>query len=312
MSNTTENNTPAYADSSVATVRDPHELFQIFENADDLPTLPEVAVRLQQVIDDPHSGAADVAGIISDDPAIVTKVLKMVNSVFYAPAHGEEITQLQPAIARLGFITVTNIALSTSVFHAFSRAQLPVFDRREFWRHSITVGIVTSVLYDYCANNIGQRVTRDVAHLGGIVHDMGKILFERYANQEFHQAIKSASEEDIPSVKEEARFVGMGHDEAGAWLAGKWRLGQDIQAVIRWHHDPLSCLDENLQPLVKLTHMADYICHNQGHGNSGNPCPIYDHRVREELCLTPDKIGEIMGIVEIEAANSEVMLSLAE
>ena len=83
-------------------------------------------------------------------------------------------------------------------------------------------------------------------------------------------------------VKEEARFIGMGHDEAGAWLGRKWKLSEEIIAVVRWHHDPLSCPDEELQGLVKLIHMADYISHNQKMGESGNPSPSYDHRIREE------------------------------
>ncbi|MBN1766366.1 MAG: HDOD domain-containing protein [Sedimentisphaerales bacterium] len=298
--------------SQLLSARDPHDLLRIFETAEDLPTLPEVAIRLQEVVDDPHSSAKDVARIIEDDPAIATKVLKMVNSVFYAPSRGEEITQLQPAIARLGFVTVTNIALSTSIFQAFNKARKPVFDRREFWKHSICVGIVTTVLHDYCINQIDQRITRDMAHLSGIVHDMGKILFERYANTEFHQALENAQKADIPAIKEEARFIGMGHDQAGAWLAEKWKLGPEIQAVIRWHHEPLSCPDEPLQPLIKLVHMADYICHNQQMGESGNPSPSYDQHVREELGLTPDKIGEVMGIVEMETENSDILLSLAE
>ena len=298
--------------SQVLTPRDPHEILHIFESAQDLPTLPEVAIRLQEVINNPRSSAKDVAGIIEDDPAIATKVLKMVNSVFYAPARGEEITELQFAIARLGFVTVTNIALSTSVFRAFSRAQQPIFDRHQFWRHSICVGIVTTVLHDYCVNHVDQHITSDVAHLSGIVHDMGKILFENYANSEFHQALNSAKVEDIPAVKEEARFIGMGHDEAGGWLANRWKLGPEIQAVIRWHHDPLSCPEEEYSGLAKLVHIADYICHNQGLGESGNPTPSYDHRVREELNLTSEKIGDLMGIVEAEAAKSEILLSLAE
>ncbi len=292
--------------------RDAHELLRIFESAEDLPTLPEVALKLQKVVDDPRSNAKSVAKMIEDDPALATKVLKMVNSVFYAPAHGVKITQLQPAIARLGLIAVSNIALSTSVFQAFSRCQMPVFDRREFWRHSITVGIITSVLYDYSVDTIEQHITRDMAHLAGIVHDMGKILFERYANAEFHKAIQNAKMADIPVVKEECRLIGMGHDEAGAWLASKWQLGPDIQAVVRWHHDPFLCPDDEFKPLAKLVHMADYICHNQKLGDSGNPNPGYDQRVREELKLTPEKIGDLMGVVEVEAANSEVLLSLSE
>ncbi len=299
-------------DSSVATPMEPSKLIKIFESAEDLPTLPEVALKLQQVVDDPYSDARDVAQIIEDDPAISTKVLRMVNSVFYRPSHGEEITQLSPAIARLGFITITNIALSTSVFQAFSKSQLPVFDRREFWKHSITVGIITATLYDFCANHINQRITRDKAHLAGIVHDMGKIMFEKYANKQFHQAVKSGRELELPLEKEEGRFIGMNHNEAGAWLADKWRLGDELKSVIEYHHNPLCCPDEKHLPLVKLVHLANYICHNQNIGDSGNYAPIYESSVREEFDLTPDKIAEIMDIVEIEASNSEILLSLAE
>ncbi|MBN1436636.1 MAG: HDOD domain-containing protein [Sedimentisphaerales bacterium] len=294
---------------SVARARDPRELWAIFESAEDLPTLPEVAIRLQGVVNDSRSGAKDVARIIEDDPAIATKVLKVVNSAFYSTGHGS-ITNLQPAIARLGFLTVVNIALSTSIFQAFSETEEPVFDRKEFWRHSISVGIVASVLHDYAADKIEQPLSRDIVHLAGIVHDMGKILFERYANTEFHQAITSAKAADLPAVKEERRFVGMGHDEVGAWLAQKWNIGETIEAVVRWHHDPLECPQEHLQPLVKLIHMADYICHNQVLGDSGNPSPSYDYRVREELDLTVEKIGEIMQTVHEEAEKSDILLSL--
>ena len=302
---------PTHA-TTPAAVRDPYELLRIFEQATDLPTLPEVAVRLQQIVDDPRSSAKDVAAVIQDDPAIVTKVLRVVNSVFYAPRHGVEITDLHPAVARLGLIAVTNIALSTSVFQAFARVQQPVFDRREFWKHSICVGIVASVLHDFCADVIDQHITRDAVHLAGITHDIGKILFERYANKEFHKAIQSARSADLPVIKEEKRFLGMGHDEAGAWLSQRWNLDAPIQAVIHYHHDPLECPDENLQGLVKLVHMADYIAHNQALGNSGNHSPSYDNRVREELNLSADRIAEVMAVVEIEAANSEILLSLAD
>ncbi len=298
--------------TATATKRDPREILHIFNTAEDLPTLPEVAVRLQKAVNDPKSDARQIARIIEDDPAIASKVLKVVNSVFYAPNTRVKITDLQPAIARLGFMAVSNIALSTSVFGAFGSVANPSFNRREFWRHSVCVGIVASVLYDNCADVITQRIRRDTVHLAGIVHDLGKILFEKYAQDEFHQAIESARAADIPVVKEEARFIGMGHDEAGAWLSAKWNLGQDMNSVMRWHHDPLSNPDEPFKWLVKLVHMADYICHNQGLGESGNPSPSYDNRVREELNLSTERITELMDQVQNEADQSEILLSLMD
>lgn len=298
------------ASTAQALQRDPRELWDLFEAAEDLPTLPEVAIRLQRVIDDADSTAKQVAQIIEDDPAIATKVLKVVNSAFYAPASGSRIKQLSPAVTRLGFVTVANIVLSTSVFSAFSRALSPVFDRREFWKHSICTGIIAGVLRKHLGDKIGRALTRDAVHLAGIVHDMGKILFERYANAEFHQAIASAKTEDIPVIKEECRFIGVGHDEVGAWLGQKWHLPADIAAVVRWHHDPLACPEPDHLPLVKLVHMADYFCHQQQLGDSGNASPQYDHRVRGELELTDETIASLMPTVQAEAANSEILLSV--
>ena len=292
--------------------RDPHELWLEFKSAQDLPTLPEVAIRLQQIIDDPHSSAQHVAGVIEEDPALATKVLRIVNSTFYSTVHGAKITRLSPAIARLGFVAVANIVLSTSVFQAFSKVQRPVFNRRSFWRHSICTGTVASILYDFTADIIEQPLNRDEVHLAGIVHDTGKILFERYANKEFHHAIMSARSADIPVIKEECRFLGVGHDEVGAWLGDRWTLPPQIISVIRWHHDPLACPELQYQPLVKLIHLADYLCHIHRYGDSGNPAPTYDNRVRDEFDLTQDKIDRIIEVAQAEAENSELLLSLAD
>jgi HD-like signal output (HDOD) protein len=285
------------------------ELLEIFSKATDLPTLPEVAIKLLEMVNDPDSNAKDVAHLIDQDPAITIKVLKMVNTIFYAPSHGQEITHLQAAIARLGFVTVTNIALSTSVFEAFAKNDSPLFDRKEFWRHSICVGIIASVLYDFCSDNFEQHITRDMLHLAGIVHDMGKILFERYANDEFHQAIGNSRTIHTPILNAEENCIGMSHDKAGAWLAKKWNLGDEIISVIRYHHNPLSCPNKSHVNLIELIHMADYICHNQLLGDSGNPFPSYDHNVREKLGLTPERIGELMVLVKDETAKSDFYLS---
>lgn len=289
---------------------EPYELWTRFEAATDLPTLPEVALRLQHVVNDPNSSAKDVARIIEDDPAIATKVLKVVNSALYSTQTRARITQLQPAIARLGFLAVSNIALSTSVFEAFSQVNNPVFNRHDFWRHSVCVGIITSVLNDYCADVIVEDIRRDTAHLAGIIHDIGKILFERYANLEFHVAIEQSLNNQTPAIQEEAAVISVGHDEAGAWLGNKWGLGEDMIAVIQWHHDPMNCPNEKYRWLVKLVHMADYIAHNQQMGDSGNPSPSYDPRVREELELSSEIIAELMDDVRDQAQKSDILLSL--
>ena len=90
------------------------------ESIDDLPTIPLVIQKIEEAISDEEASAKKVASVIQDDPAIMTRILKIVNSVYYRTADGKEINSLPLAIARLGFVTIKNIALSSSVFTAFS------------------------------------------------------------------------------------------------------------------------------------------------------------------------------------------------
>lgn len=293
-------------------VRTPEELLKIFSSANDLPTLPQVAVRLIKLLDDQASSAKDVARLIEQDPAIAVRVLKTVNSALYAPTLTREISDLQLAVSRMGFVTVANIALSTSVFEAFKPADRPVFNRNEFWRHSVCVGILASLLYEKLSATVRQRLSRDVVHLAGIVHDIGKILFERYANAEFHLALENARARNVDTGEQERSIVGMGHDEAGAWLSERWHLGLDIVSVVRWHHSPLCCPDEEFSELVMLIHVADWIAHKLQLGESGQDRPQLNPQVQQQLNITPQLLTAIRDDIKQQTAHSQVLYSLSQ
>jgi putative nucleotidyltransferase with HDIG domain len=290
--------------------RSPDELLKIFSAADDLPTLPQVAMQLLKLLDDADSNAGDVARLIQDDLAISVKVLKMVNSSLYASTATREISDLQFAVSRMGFVTVANIALSTSVFEAFKTADQPIFNRNEFWRHSVCVGILASLLHERLSPQVKTRFSRDTVHLAGIVHDIGKILFERYANAEFHQALIRAKAKNMDALIEERQQVGMGHDEAGAWLAQRWRLGKEVVSVVRYHHQPLCCPDEDHRELVMLIHIADWIAHKLKLGQSGQDFPELDRQVQKKLNVTPELIQSMREEIKIQTAQSQVLFSL--
>ena len=292
-------------------LEDPHGLLDVFGKAEDMPTLPEVSIHLMKVIDDPGSSAKDAARIIEEDPAIAAKVLKMCNSALYAPINTREINSLQLAISRMGFVAVANIAISTSVFEAFDASDRPAFDRYEFWRHSVCVGIVADLLYDRIRDRLGRSYQRETVHLAGIVHDIGKILFERYANKQFHQAVLNAQDQQDSLVVVEQAALGLGHDQAGAWLADRWRLSEDITQVILCHHDPVSCQEEDFSPLVKLIHVADYVCHKLALGTSGNPAPGCDRRVIQDLGVSGEMIRSLSEPIRQAMKDSQVLLALS-
>ena len=276
----------------------------------DLPTLPVIIQRLEKAIADPNSDARTLVTIIEDDPAIMTRVLKVVNSVFYAPSFGQRINDLLPAVTRLGFNTIKNITMTTAVFGSFRKSDAPLFNREEFWRHSVTVGIISVILYDYCSSTITHRIPKDVIHLLGILHDLGKIVLEMHFADEFHEAIETAKEKNISLHLAEQQVMATDHSEIGAWLCEKWNITPEIVNIVRCHHDPMIMEDGKEKAMAMVIHMADYICLSQRIGDSANPVPSYIEEVRKSLNIEMPQIGELMDLVQEESEKSEILLSL--
>src|SRR5207249_8849246 len=104
----------------------------------DIATLPEVTTRIISIVDDPKSTARDLHNIIKMDPALATRVLKVVNSAFYGLPG--QISEIDRAIVLLGLSAVKNIAISASISRLFSGEKISdKFSARDIWKHSIGV-----------------------------------------------------------------------------------------------------------------------------------------------------------------------------
>jgi HD-like signal output (HDOD) protein len=274
-----------------------------------LPTLPVIIQKLGKEVRNPRSDAKKVARIIEDDPAMMARILKVVNSAFYAGV--EPVTSIQLAVARIGMTAVGNIAMSTAVFSAFGKAGATDFDRKEFWRHSICTGIAAGVLYDRVRSAIPSRFTKDVLHLAGLLHDIGKIVFDQYFHAEFMEAIKNGQAEQVSLLDSETKVIGEGHNRVGAWLGWKWNLTEDLQQVIRFHHDP-DASDEKHWYLTGLVHTANYICNLEKIGYSGDQTPQFAQNVWKKFGLAVGDIPDVVDKVNEESKKSEILMTIAQ
>lgn len=280
---------------------------QAIQGAHDLPTLPAVLQRLQSATRDPNSDATRVARIIEDDPAMMARILKVVNSAYYATR--EPVTSLRLAIARLGFNAVTNVALATSVFSLFPTGRQPIFNRQEFWRHCVCTGLGACVVYENCVKNLARRYSRDTLHLAGLLHDVGKIVLEQYAHDPFAQAVLRAREQKLPLSAAEGTVLSCDHPEAGTLVGMEWHLGQDLLQVIRWHHEPEGA-DVEFRELARIVHAANYICNLEHLGDGGDlAAPGFQQGSWTRLGLTVRDIPRVVEGVTAEAKHSEVLLS---
>ncbi len=273
-----------------------------------LPTLPAVLQRVQAAVRDPNSDARTIARLIEDDPAIMARILKVVNSSLYAG--GIEIGSVQQAVARMGLTATSNIALSTSVFSAFKGNTNDNFDLKEFWRHSICVGIAACVVYEYAAPNMKKRHSKDSLRLIGLLHDIGKLILDQYYQDEFNQALELARSSSMHLYRAECEVLGADHAILGGWLCGKWNLADNLVMSILWHHDPDSAPDDHWEACA-LCHVANYICNREKIGNGGdNAAPDFVQSVWKRLGLSVADISLVVDRIHEEAGQSDILLSL--
>jgi HD-like signal output (HDOD) protein len=282
-------------------------IFDRLEAIDRLPTLPIVVQKLSAAINDSASDAGRLAAIIQDDPAIMARMLRIVNSALYRGS--EEVTNLTLAISRLGFQTIRNIAMSTAVFSAFGSGNAE-FDRDEFWKHSVFTGVAATVVYGYCRDSLSSRIPKDTLHLAGLIHDVGRIVMDEFFHDDFAKALALAGRELIPLHEAETQVMGASHDEIGAWLGTKWGLPAGLVEVLRWHHQPDNASDSH-RDLVSVCHVANYICNFQQIGWSGDSVPGFDAGVWSHCGLSPSLVGAIVEDVQQQASSSELLTAFS-
>ena len=278
------------------------------ETIRNLPTIPTVIQKVRVAIANPNADAMKVSMIIENDPAMMTRILKIVNSAFYGGV--EPITSVQHAVARIGFAAISNIAMSTFVFSSFESSDKNLFDRQAFWRHCIATGIAAEAVYASCRDKVNQRFRKDILHLVGLLHDIGKIVFEQHFHSQFAVAIESAKANRQPLMSAEQESLETDHCEVGAWLAAKWHIDEQVLQVIRWHHDPEKA-DPNHYDLVALCHVANYICNMCSLGESGDStAPTASSATWNHLGISESDISRLAELVKEEAEKADTMLAL--
>ncbi|MCC6476288.1 HDOD domain-containing protein [bacterium] len=221
---------------------------QRLSEANDLPTLPTIAIEVARLANDPMAGMSEIVRIIRNDPAMTTKILRVANSAFYGMPRRVE--SLNMALVVLGMREVANLVTSISVFKAFPvTGQHGGFSREAFWEHSAGTGEIARVL----ASKLQLRL-HGIEFTAGLLHNIGKIVLYQFYPAELGEALALAKQENIPGNLAEQKVLGTDHTEVGAWLAEKWQLPKSITECIRYHHQPYLAPENAV--MTSMVHLA--------------------------------------------------------
>ena len=207
-------------------------LRMVINKIEDLPPLPLIVHKILSLTQDETSNTSELGQVISNDQALAAKVLRIANSPLYHVS--SVVTSISHAVALLGFRSIRNLAMGISTMDTFNQsAENPLLLRQQFWEHSLATALASKAL----ADRIRHRQP-DEAFVGGLLHDIGRMVFNQFFPESFSEAIREADRTRQPLQKTEKQEIGISHTLVGKLLLQKWNLPPALADGVACHHDP--------------------------------------------------------------------------
>lgn len=233
---------------------------QLVQGAVELSSLPEIYYRLSACIDDPHSNLSGIGEIVSTDPVLSARLLKIANSaLFNFPSPVESINQ---AITVVGTAQLRDLVLSTSVIDMFRGIFGNLVSMDSFWRHSIACGITARVIATYRREANIERY-----YVIGLLHDIGKLVMQVQLTEAARQAIYQCRQDGHALYQTEQTLIGFDHAAVGGALLRAWKLPESLAEPVGCHHQPQ--LAGQYPEDAAIVHVADIITNALEIGASG-------------------------------------------
>lgn len=266
-----------------------------------IATLPEITLKIIDLVEDPKSTAQDLNQVISNDPALCSRILKVVNSSFYGLPG--QIGSINRAIVMLGLNAVKNIAIAASLAKLFRGGDLtPEFSARNLWNHANQVAAASKMIADRLKLGLG-----DEAYLAGLIHDLGimvEMQFDRNALIEVIQA-QGPGPDGAPlndMLVVERSVFGADHQDFGHALCKKWKFPETFQRVTGFHHRPLDLAAEN-RTITTIVHIADKMTGTlEGGFRLDLPTLDIDSNVLDAIKLSREQLDQLaVDLIEVAA-----------
>lgn len=203
----------------------------VSQRVGELSSLPQVIRRILQIAGDEKASAQDLKEAVESDPALSARVIRLVNSS--ASGVSQRISNLQMAVAYLGFRQIRNLAWTAFVSELFRKeGTYGPYRRTQLWNHSVAVAVLARMI----AMRQGRSDFEDF-FLAGLLHDIGIVLEDQYDHERFRRMMVELTEGTLLETWERA-YLGYTHCELGAAVGTEWYFPPNVLSAIRWHHDP--------------------------------------------------------------------------
>ena len=241
------------------------DLEELLEDVSELISLPEVAIRIAEVVDDPTGSADSIAEVVAGDPSLTARLLKIANSPYYGSR--STIETVSRAVTVLGASQVRDLSLGLTATRALKGIPTELISMDTFWMHSIYCGIIAGLLADESGAGGGSEAT----FIAGLLHDIGQLVIFNKLPELSRQALLLSVEgpADLSMDAAEREVMSFDHTEVGGELARMWGLPQRLHDCLKFHHDPAKAphfpeaaaivhIANSLAVLAELDSSSDY------------------------------------------------------
>jgi HD-like signal output (HDOD) protein len=258
----------------------------LINKSTELVSPPNTYLQLMDLLNDPDSSIDDISAVINTDPALTTRLLKIVNSPFYG--FPSQINTISRAITIVGTRELIQLVLATTVIERFNGIPDDLIDMTMFWKHSLASAVTAKLL----AKQAGQRSTERF-FIAGLLQNIGSLVLYQSMPEIAREAINSAEFGNELLHMAEQRLLGFDHTHIGQALVQKWRLPESLEKVVRFHHTPSEADKHELD--VAIVHIADILVTAVPFGHSGDQhVPPLDTKAWDLINLNVDDIPDLL------------------
>lgn len=269
------------------------ELEDLIDGTVNIPTIPTILTEITKIFDSPDGSARDAAAVIEKDPAIATRVLRLVNSPFYGLRN--PVSAINLACSILGLKVIKNLVVQASVLSAFGdQKDCEGMDVNWLWDHSFKTAVACKLIVEH--SPAAKCMTKDDAYTCGLIHDIGRMILIDSQNRRFVESLRLSRKSKVPLAIAEGEVFGFNHAHVGGLLARRWKLADAVQAAVTYHHSPAVEPEDWARAFVVKS--ANTLAHRAAAETSGGyQGDVLDDDSLGALQLPPETMAKIMAQV---------------
>ncbi len=228
-----------------------------------LPPIPTVMVELVQALNNEDIELNLLGRIIAKDPSMSVNVLKVANSAFYQlPV---KVNTIEHAVRMLGTREIASLCIACTAGKTLKAPDnQATIDLSMFWKHSVATGVISKVL----CSELGIQTQNNI-YLAGLIHDVGKIILDRFMHDVYKEIVKITYNENISVIEAEQRVIGESHAKVGGWLMEAWNLPSIFVDIANYHHSVMET-DEDSRLEVAIVSLSNQLARLKSFGFGGD------------------------------------------